>query len=187
MRNFDDFLKDLRKEELLELVEQAEKKLSAMRTITLRVLVKGAYDYVYATWTDTTGKACQKSLGRWYGEGELKALANTAKPRELDYRIPEKKAKEMQEAGNWEGVSTWLLDDDDFEKVYECKPHEDRLGRPRRLWFNRTKWQADLAQWNEQQKLWTENKWSGSGVGTAKGVAWLTRMEKEGHTIVMAK
>jgi len=183
MRDFSDILKGLSKSELKELVTQAESRMNEIRDITLRVIVKGAYDYVYATWYEH-GVTQQKSLGRWYGQGELKALADSPKPREVDYRISEAKGKAMQDSENWQGVSYWNLDDDEFLEVHGCKPHEDMLGRPRKLWFNRQKWQADLKKWESQKRLWTENKWSRAGVGTEKGLTWLKRMESEGNNII---
>lgn len=194
MRNHEEYLKELGKDELIELIQQAQKKLSTMRTITLRIMEKvHGYDYIYATWTDERGKAHQKSLGRLFSSHELKELAKMPRPTYNDCRLPEKQALELQKKyeESWSSNQDWsppvnyhVLSDNEFLEMYEIEPHEDKMGRPRKVWYNMLKLQSLFAKWEENQKVSIENKWRGLGVGTIKGVSWLNRMESEGHTII---
>lgn len=130
--------------------------------------------YIYVTWSEN-GRQRQKSLGRCYLKSELDRLADTPRPSVVDFIVPREQAEK-----NRERFDEWTLNYDDYAKYYGVYPHEDKLGRPQVVYYDRSRYEKAVSKWRETQVSGT-NEFAHLGVGSPRGVRVLRSMLNRGY------
>lgn len=193
-------LSELSRKDLELLINEATRLFRSMRKVRIKRIFKrcgkpgctcekgeladyGHGPYLYAIWSEN-GKARQKSLGRIYHEWEFKRMAGTELPLWFEKRllVSEKEYLALTPERRW-SCKERSLSDAEFLAFYNILPDEDKVGRPRRLRYNKDKFDTAVSEAEDQQTIGL-NEFQHYGIGTLRGVLVLRSMLAKGFYLV---
>lgn len=189
-------LTELNRDELELLLNEATRLFKGMRKIRIKRLFKrcgkagctcaqgeltdyGHGPYLYAIWSEN-GKRTQRSIGRVYYEWEFERMAKAALPvwYSKPFRVSDKEYDALSTQGRW-SCKEWSLTDVEFLALYNISPSEDKVGRPRKLRFNKDKFYAEFSKVEDTHTV-GESEFRHYGIGTLRGVLLLREMLTRG-------
>lgn len=190
----------LNRKDLELLINEATRLFRSMRKIRIKRIFKrcgkpgctcekgeltdyGHGPYLYAIWSED-GKARQMSLGRAFHERELETMANAVPPVWFDKRflVSQKQYDALKPQRRW-SCKEWSLTDAEFLTFYNIPPHEDNVGRPRKLRYDKDKYDTEFSRTRDKHEI-SFSEFRRYGVGTLRGVFLLRSMLARGFYLV---
>lgn len=193
-------LSELSRKDLELLINEATRLFRSMRKVRIKRIFKrcgkpgctcaqgeltdyGHGPYLYAIWSEN-GRARQKSLGRFYHERELERMAQAVPPAWFDKRffVSQKQYDALTPQGRW-SCKEWSLTSEEFLTFYNIPQHEDNVGRPRKLRFNKDKYDTEFNRAKDKHEIGF-SEFRHYGIGTLRGVLYLRSILAKGFYLV---
>lgn len=193
-------LSELSRKDLELLINEATRLFRSMRKVRIKRVFKrcgkplctcaygeladyGHGPYLYAIWSED-GRARQKSLGRIHHEWEFERMAKAVPPVWFDGRFSvSQKQYDALTPQKRRSCKEWSLTDAEFLAFYNIPPLEDKVGRPRKLRYNKDKFDTEFSRTKDKHEI-AFSEFRRYGIGTLRGVFLLRSMLAKGFYLV---